>query len=326
MRDKVSSKSYIVRRLLQAIPSVLIVLLVNFCIVRFAPGDPAQLIAGEGATETQVALISHSLGLDKPLPEQLVIYFQGILHGDLGYSYLQGRPVWDLVMERIPNTLMLVISALFIAIVIGVTLGVMAASKPYSLLDNSVTVIALTGYAMPAFWLAQMLLLAFAVYLPIFPAGGMTNVRIDYSGWNYVLDVAWHCVLPISTLTLVYIAEQFRLTRSRMLEVLSQDYITTARAKGVKERGVLFKHALRNALLPVVTVTGLRMGTFFTGAILTEFVYGWPGVGRLMFDSVFSRDYPVILGCFTFISIFVIMGSLITDLLYAELDPRIRYR
>jgi peptide/nickel transport system permease protein len=322
----VSSKSYIVRRLLQAIPSVLIVLLVNFVIVRFAPGDPAQLIAGEGATETQVAVISHSLGLDKPLPEQLVIYFQGVLHGDLGYSYLQGRPVWDLVMERIPNTLMLVITALFLAIAFGVTLGVIAANKPYSLLDNTVTVISLTGYAMPAFWLAQMLLLAFAVYLPIFPAGGMTNVRADFSGWSYVLDVAWHCILPITTLTLVYIAEQFRLTRSRMLEVLSQDYITTARAKGVKERGVLFKHALRNALLPVVTVTGLRMGTFFTGAILTEFVYGWPGVGRLMFDSVFSRDYPVILGCFAFISIFVIIGSLITDLLYAELDPRIRYR
>ena len=326
MRDQVSSKSYIVRRLLQTIPSVLIVLMVNFCIVRFAPGDPAQLIAGEGATEAQVALISHSLGLDKPLPEQLVTYFQGILHGDLGYSYLQGRPVWDLVMERIPNTLMLVIAALFLAIAFGVTLGVIAANKPYSLLDNAVTVISLTSYAMPAFWIAQMLLLAFAIYLPIFPAGGMTNVRNTSSGWMYVIDVAWHAILPITTLTLVYIAEQFRLTRSRMLEVLSQDYITTARAKGVKERGVLFKHALRNALLPVVTITGLRMGTFFTGAILTEFVYGWPGVGRLMFDSVFSRDYPVILGCFAFISIFVIVGSLIIDLLYAELDPRIRYR
>ena len=326
MRDQVSSKSYIVRRLLQTIPSVLIVLMVNFCIVRFAPGDPAQLIAGEGATEAQVALISHSLGLDKPLPEQLVTYFQGILHGDLGYSYLQGRPVWDLVMERIPNTLMLVIAALLLAIAFGVTLGVIAANKPYSLLDNAVTVISLTSYAMPAFWIAQMLLLAFAIYLPIFPAGGMTNVRNTSSGWMYVTDVAWHAILPITTLTLVYIAEQFRLTRSRMLEVLSQDYITTARAKGVKERGVLFKHALRNALLPVVTITGLRMGTFFTGAILTEFVYGWPGVGRLMFDSVFSRDYPVILGCFAFISIFVIVGSLIIDLLYAELDPRIRYR
>jgi len=300
--------------------------MVNFCIVRFAPGDPAQLIAGEGATEAQVALISHSLGLDKPLPEQLVTYFQGILHGDLGYSYLQGRPVWDLVMERIPNTLMLVIAALLLAIAFGVTLGVIAANKPYSLLDNAVTVISLTSYAMPAFWIAQMLLLAFAIYLPIFPAGGMTNVRNTSSGWMYVTDVAWHAILPITTLTLVYIAEQFRLTRSRMLEVLSQDYITTARAKGVKERGVLFKHALRNALLPVVTITGLRMGTFFTGAILTEFVYGWPGVGRLMFDSVFSRDYPVILGCFAFISIFVIVGSLIIDLLYAELDPRIRYR
>ncbi|HKM50099.1 MAG TPA: ABC transporter permease [Candidatus Bathyarchaeia archaeon] len=321
-----SSKSYIVRRLLQTIPSVLIVLMVNFCIVRFAPGDPAQLIAGEGATEAQVALISHSLGLDKPLPEQLVTYFQGILHGDLGYSYLQGRPVWDLVMERIPNTLMLVIAALLLAIAFGVTLGVIAANKPYSLLDNAVTVISLTSYAMPAFWIAQMLLLAFAIYLPIFPAGGMTNVRNTSSGLMYVSDVAWHAILPIATLTLVYIAEQFRLTRSRMLEVLSQDYITTARAKGVKERGVLFKHALRNALLPVVTITGLRMGTFFTGAILTEFVYGWPGVGRLMFDSVFSRDYPVILGCFAFISIFVIVGSLIIDLLYAELDPRIRYR
>jgi peptide/nickel transport system permease protein len=179
---------------------------------------------------------------------------------------------------------------------------------------------------MPAFWLAQMLLIGLAVIFPIFPAGGMTSLRVSLTGGEHIVDILWHMVLPVVTLFLVYVAEQFRFTRGSMLEILSQDYVTTARCKGVSERLVLFKHALRNALLPLVTVTGLRMGNVFTGAVLVEIVYGWPGVGRLMYDSVFARDYPVILGCFVFISIFVIIGAFITDILYATLDPRIRYR
>jgi peptide/nickel transport system permease protein len=321
-----SFKSFAIKRFIQAIPAIIVVLLVNFFIVRFAPGDPAQLIAGEGATEEQVALIRHTLGLDRPLLDQLTTYFQNMVVGNLGYSFLEMRPVSSIILERIVNTLMLVLAALTIAVVLGVTLGVLGASKPYSLLDSSVTVIALTGYAMPAFWVAQMLLIGLAVLFPIFPAGGMTSLRESLAGWAYVVDVLWHMVLPVVTLFLVYVAEQFRFTRGSMLEVLSQDYITTARCKGVSERWVLFKHALRNALLPLVTVTGLRMGSVFTGAVLVEIVYGWPGVGRLMYDSVFSRDYPVILGCFVFISIFVIVGAFITDILYAILDPRIRYR
>jgi len=321
-----SFKSYAVKRLLKAIPAIIVVLLVNFVIVRFAPGDPAQMIAGEGATEEQVGIIRHALGLDRPMLDQLVTYFRDILSGNLGYSFLEMRPVSSIILERMMNTLMLVLAALLLAVVLGVTLGVLGASKPYSLLDSSVTIIALTGYAMPAFWLAQMLLICLAVFYPIFPAGGMTSVRVTLTGGQYIADVLWHMVLPVVTLFLVYVAEQFRFTRGSMLEVLSQDYITTARCKGLSERLVLFKHALKNALLPLVTVTGLRMGNVFTGAVLVEIVYGWPGVGRLMYDSVFARDYPVILGCFVFISIFVIIGAFITDLVYAVLDPRIRYK
>jgi len=319
-------KQYAVKRILEAIPAILGILIIGFLAVHLTPGDPAQYIAGEGATEEQVALISHTLGLDKPLLDQLVTYFQNLLVGNLGYSFLEMRPVTNIIVERIANTLMLVFAALMLAVVLGVTLGVLGASKPYSLLDTSVTIVALTGYAMPAFWLAQMLLIGLAVFYPIFPAGGMTSVRVSMTGWSYIVDVMWHMVLPVATLFLVFVAEQFRFTRGSMLEVLSQDYITTARCKGVSERWVLFKHALRNALLPLVTVTGLRMGNVFTGAVLVEIVYGWPGVGRLMYDSVFARDYPVILGCFVFISMFVIVSAFITDIVYALLDPRIRYK
>jgi peptide/nickel transport system permease protein len=315
-------RRYVVKRSLEAIPSVVIVLLVSFIIVRVVPGDPAQLIAGEDASPSTVAAIRTALGLDKPLWEQLIIYLQQLSHGDLGFSYTQHVPVASIILTRLPNTLMLVGSAITLGVILGVTLGCMAASKAYSLRDTMLTVWSLASYAAPSFWVAQMLILLLAVEIPIFPAGGFENLRASSTNAG---DVLWHLFLPVLTLLVAYMAEQFRLARASMLEVLSQDYITTARAKGVKRRTVIFSHGLRNALLPVVTLIGLRFGGIFTGAVLTEVVFGWPGVGRLMYDSVITRDYPVVLGCFVFVSSFVIAGAFITDLVYAAIDPRIRY-
>jgi peptide/nickel transport system permease protein len=320
-------KQYAVKRILEAVPAILGILIIGFLAVHLTPGDPAQYIAGESASPEEVAFIRQHLGLDKPFLTQFLVYLQNFLRGDLGYSFVQAQPVADLIWQRLPNTIMLVLCAYAVALAFGVMLGVLAASKPYSTFDNITSILALTAYGMPGFWVGQLLILAFAVYLPIFPSSGMSSVRVaNLSGADYVMNVAWHLVLPVLTLALVDLAEQFRITRGAMLEILHQDFVTTARAKGVSEVKVLFKHALRNALLPVVTITGLRVGSVFTGAILTETVYGWPGVGRLMFTSVFARDYPMILGCFTFISVFVVGASLVTDLCYAYLDPRIRYQ
>ncbi|MGA2785597.1 MAG: ABC transporter permease [Candidatus Bathyarchaeia archaeon] len=318
-------RRYVVKRSLEAIPSIVIVLLVSFIIVRVVPGDPAQLIAGEAASPSTVAAIRTALGLDKPLWEQLIIYFQQLSHGDLGFSYTQHTSVAAIILTRLPNTLMLVGSAITLGVIFGVALGCMAASKAYSLRDTALTIWSLASYAAPSFWVAQMLILLLAVEIPIFPAGGFQNLRNESTGGPAVLDVLWHLFLPVLTLLVAYMAEQFRLTRASMLEILGQDYITTARAKGVNRRTVIFSHGLRNALLPVVTLIGLRFGSIFTGAVLTEVVFGWPGVGRLMYESVIIRDYPVVLGCFIFVSSFVIVGAFITDLLYAAIDPRIRY-
>lgn len=319
-------KSYIGKRLIQIIPAVLAIVLINFFIVRLAPGDPAVLIAGQAASEQQIALIQKSLGLDKSLLEQFTTYAINLIQGDLGYSFLFKRPVTDLILERLPNTFILVGLALVISTIVGVTLGVITASKPHSFLDNFVSVFSLTGWSLPSFWAAQMFILLFAILLPIFPASGMFSLRESYTGLEHILDIGWHLILPVATLTLIYSGEQLRLTRGSMLEILSQDYIITARGKGVKERLVLFKHALKNALLPLITIIGVRIGFFFTGAVFIEIIYGWPGVGRLMYDSIFTRDYPIILGCFFFISIFVITAAFVVDLLYCYLDPRIRYR
>src|SRR5208282_1358946 len=318
-------KQYAVKRVLEAIPAILGVLVIGFFAVHLTPGDPAQYIAGESASPDEVAFVTENLGLDKPLLTQFSLYIQHFLHGDLGYSFVQAQPVADLIWQRLPNTIMLVLCAYAVALVFGVMLGVLAASKPYSTFDNVTSILALTAYGMPGFWVGQLLILGLAVYLPIFPSNGMSSVRSNLLGTDYVLNVAWHLVLPVLTLALVDLAEQFRITRGAMLEILNQDFVTTARAKGVSEGKVLFRHSLRNALLPVITITGLRVGSVFTGAILTETVFAWPGVGRLMFTSVFARDYPMILGCFTFISVLVVGASLVTDLCYAYLDPRIRY-
>jgi len=320
-----SLKSYTARRILQTIPLFFGVIVMAFSIIHAAPGDPVYVLAGEGASPEYIEMMREHLGLNKPLYEQLVVYIATVMRGDLGYSFAYRQPVIVVIFERVPATLMLMGTALFFSSVVGIALGVISSKRPYSLLDNASTTISLLGYSLPVFWLAQVLLLIFAVALGWFPVQGMMSVREELTGIKYVLDIIHHLVLPAFALGLLQLALTARLTRASMLEILRQDYIITAWSKGLDENTVLYRHALRNALLPVVTIIGLHLGAMLTGAVLTETVFGWPGLGRLMYDAIASRDYPVLMGNFIVTATSVIGANFVTDILYGFLDPRIRY-
>jgi peptide/nickel transport system permease protein len=313
-------------RLLQAVGLVFAVVVLNFMLVHLAPGDPVETIAGAsgGMSPELMAQLRTQYGLDRPLVVQLGVYLSKILSGDFGYSYFFNLPVAALIIDRIPATLLLVLSSVFTAFVAGTALGVLSSRKPNGLLSQSITVLSLIGFAAPVFWTGIMLVILFASVLPILPVSGMRSVDTSGGGWRDLVDVLWHLILPTVTLALVYLAQYSRLARSSMLDVLGSDFIRTARAKGLADRVVLYKHALRNAVLPVVTVLGLQFGNVLAGAILVETVFNWPGLGRLAFESVLRRDYPTILGVLVFSSIVVIVMNLLTDLAYRLIDPRIK--
>lgn len=314
-------------QLFQGVALVLAVVVLNFLLVHAAPGDPVETIAGAsgGMSEELKEDLRRQYGLDQPLVKQLAVYLGKVVSGDLGYSYFFNLPVSDLILERVPATLLLVLSAVLAAFGIGTTLGVLASRRPNGLLSQAITTISLIGFAAPVFWTGIMLIILLASVFPLFPIGGLRAVDSDGSGGLAdVLDVLHHLVLPTLTLALVYLAQYSRLARASMLDVLGSDYIRTARAKGLAERVVLYKHALRNAVLPVVTMLGLQFGNLLAGAVLVETVFNWPGLGRLAFESVLRRDYPTILGVLLFSSIIVIVMNQLTDLAYRLIDPRIR--
>ena len=315
-------RRYIIKRILQIPPILLGVSIINFTILHLAPGDPAHVMGGERDVppEYYVAL-REKMGLDKPIWQQLLIYMSNVLKGDLGYSWINKRPVLDIIFERFPATILLMGTSVVLAIVLGTLIGVLSSSRPYSRLDNVNTVLSLVGYSIPNFWLGLMLIIVFGVWLRWLPISGMTSLTTEK---NYIIDVISHMILPAACLTTQNIGYYVRLSRTSMLEVLKLDYITTARAKGCKERTVLFKHALRNALLPIVTSAGFELGFVIAGSSVTETVFGWPGVGMLMIRSIYYRDYPVLLGIFLIISLFVTITNFITDISYAYLDPRIK--
>lgn len=321
-----SLKTYALKRVLQAIPLIFVVIVLNFILVHAAPGDPIFFIAGEFGDPEYYEMMRADFGLDKPIYEQLTIYVANVLRGNLGRSFFFRQPVMQVIAERIPATLLLMGTSFVLASLLGMVVGVIASSKPYSIKDNLITAGALMGYSLPVFWLAQMLLIFFALWLGIFPAQGMTSLRVNLTGIEYVLDVLRHLMLPATSLAVYHLALISRLTRASMLEVLQEDYITTAYSKGLSERRIVYRHALRNALLPVVTVMGMNLGFMIAGAVLTETVYTWPGLGRLMYDSIYTRDYPLLMGLFIVISISVIVANLVTDVVYGMLDPRIRFR
>lgn len=319
----------LLRRLALAAGLVLAVLAVNFTLIHAAPGDPAMVIAGEmgGADEATMATIRRTYGLDRPLPAQFATYLGKSVRGDLGTSYTYNRPVVDLIGERLGPTVLLVLSALLSAIVLGTLLGVLASRRPDSIGSGVVTVLSLVGYAMPVFWTGILLVILFGKVWPVMPIAGMRDVRLLGSGsWATALDIAHHLVLPAATLAIVYLAQYSRLARASMLEVLGSDYIRTARAKGLSDAVVTFKHALRNALMPIVTIAGLQFGNLISGAVLVETVFSWPGLGTLALDAILGRDYPTLLGVLTFSALLVIVANLLTDLSYRWIDPRLRRR
>ena len=312
--------------LLQGLALVLAVVVLNFVLVHSAPGDPVETIAGAsgGMSEDLKAELRTKYGLDRPLPVQLGVYLKQVASGDLGYSYFFNLPVTGLIGERLPATLLLVLCAVALAFVVGTSLGVLASRRPNGLLSQSITALSLIGFAAPVFWTGMMLIILLASVVPVFPVSGMRSVDSTASGPGDWLDVAHHLVLPVLTLALVYLAQYSRLARASMLDVLGSDYIRTARAKGLADRVVLYKHALRNAVLPVVTMLGLQFGNVVARAALVETVFNWPGLGRLAFDSVLRRDYPTILGVLLFSSIVVVVMNLVTDFVYRLIDPRIK--
>jgi len=313
-------------RVLQGLALVLAVVVLNFVLVHAAPGDPVETIAGAsgGMSPELMAQLRTQYGLDKPLLVQLGVYLGKVFSGDLGYSYFFNVPVLSMIIAHVPATLLLVVSSVLLAFVIGTTLGVLSSRKPNGLLSQFITVLSMVGFAAPVFWTGIMLVILFASIIPIMPISGMRSIDASGGGIKDMLDVLHHLVLPALTLSLVYLAQYSRLSRSSMLDVLGSDFIRTARAKGLADRVVMYKHALRNALLPVVTVLGLQFGNVMAGAILVETVFNWPGLGRLAFDSVLRRDYPTILGVLLFSSIVVIVMNIVTDLAYRMIDPRIK--
>jgi peptide/nickel transport system permease protein len=315
-------------RILQGVALVVAVVVLNFILVHAAPGDPVETIAGAsgGMSEELKAELRTQYGLDKPLVVQLGVYLGKVVQGDLGYSYFFNLPVSELIIDRLPATLLLVLASVLMAFLIGTTLGVLSSRKPNGLLSQLVNVVSLVGFAAPVFWTGMLLVILFASVLPWFPISGMRSVELatDATGWADIVDVLHHLVLPTATLALVYVAQYSRLSRASMLDVLGSDFIRTARAKGLSEGVVLYKHALRNALLPVITILGLQFGNVLAGAILVETVFNWPGLGRLAFESVLRRDYPTILGVLLFSSIVVVVMNQVTDLAYRVIDPRIK--
>ena len=318
---------FILRRGLEAIPLLLAVVVVNFLIIQLTPGDPVQALVGNyPAPPEYIERVRKEFGLDQPAWRQLLDYVSNVARGNLGFSFANRRPVIDLILERAVNTLILSLSALTFATVIGVLIGVSAARHPRTWRDALVTTGSLLGFSIPVFWLGQVLILAFAVNLGWLPAQGMTDVREKYAGWDALVDIARHLTLPALALSVRYLVSNARLTRVSMFEVMGSDYIVTAKAKGVPINRILYVHALRNALLPVITSIGYNFGYVLAGSALVETVFAWPGLGRLLFDSMSARDTPVILGIFLLVASMAILANLLTDLAYGWLDPRIRQR
>ncbi|MFC1802905.1 ABC transporter permease [Thermoproteota archaeon] len=316
---------FLIKKVLGIIPLIFVVIIVNFVIIHLAPGDPVYYLAGEAGTPEFFEMTRIKLGLDKPLHEQLIKYILMVLKGDLGYSYIYGQPVSSLILSRIKATLLLMTPAFILSIIIGILIGAFSAKKRYSKLDIVITFLSLLGYSMPIFWLGMILLLVFAVNWRIFPVQGMFTIGSGFTSLRYFLDILHHMFLPCFVLAVYNVAVTTRLTRGSIIEVLTQDYIVTARSNGLSENVIVLKHALRNALLPVVTYTGMRFGTLLTGAVLTETIFAWPGLGRLLYDALSLRDYPVMMGMFIMVSILVALSNLITDIVYTFIDPRIRY-
>lgn len=315
---------WIVRRVVTSLPILLAIAVCNFILLKLAPGDAADVLAGEAgsATPEYLAALKDQFGLNQPDWLQLVHYVWRLLHLDLGFSFRNNETVLRLIMDRMPATLLLMVGALALAFVAGTALGVLASRRVNRWQDNLISVVALLFYATPIFLIGLALVVVFAVRLGWLPTGGLTTVGAGYTGLRAAWDVASHLVMPLLTLALFFLALYARLMRASMLEVFNQDYVTTARAKGLPEGLITRKHVLRNAMLPMVTMLGLQVGTLLGGSVLVETVFAWPGIGRLAFEAVLARDLNLLLGILLICSVIVIVANILVDLAYCWLDPR----
>jgi peptide/nickel transport system permease protein len=317
---------YILLRLLQAVPVVLGVVVLNFLLLQLAPGDAATVLAGEagGAPPEYVEQLRARFGLDQPMLVQLGLYLKNILLLDLGYSFRNNAPVLELILERLWPTLLLMGATFIVSVGGGVIIGLLAALWVRTWRDQLISVVAVVAYATPLFWIGLMLILIFSIWLDWFPTSGMEDVVAFNEGFARVVDIAHHLVLPTITLSLFYLALYTRLMRATVLEQRGAEYVTTARAKGLTEGRITRRHILRNALLPVVTMAGVQVGALLGGSVVVETVFAWPGLGQLAFQSLFARDFNLLLGIFFLSACLVVVVNLIVDVIYVLLDPRIR--
>lgn len=311
-------------RILQIPPAILGIVAIGFLLVHLAPGDPVLALAGDSGDAEYYDFMRQKFGLDEPLSTQFVVFAGNLVTGDLGVSYVHGRDAMEVISERVGATVLLAGSALVISTVVGIALGVFGASRPGSWRDVSVTSLTLGMYAAPVFWLGQVALVVFSLRLGWFPVNGMTSASIPETAWGRTADLLHHLALPALVLASQQIASVARLTRAGVVEELDSAHVRTARSKGLSRRTVLFRHALRRALLPVITVIGARVGYLLAGATVVEIVFGWPGIGRLMLAAVQNRDIPILLGIFLVAAATAVVANLLTDLTYGRLDPRIR--
>ncbi|MCF8000612.1 MAG: ABC transporter permease [Halanaerobiales bacterium] len=331
--------SYIIKRLLALIPVIIGVALVVFLIIHLIPGDPAQTMLGERATVESIERLRESMGLNQPLYIQFINFFRDLLSGDLGRSVMSNNPVIDEISVRFPATLELSFFAMIFAVVVGIPAGIFAATHQNSLFDNFSMLVALIGVSMPIFWLGLMLIWLFAVILGWLPPSSRLSVGIEMEyitniliidsilqlNWAAFKNVLSHLILPAIALGTIPMAIVARMTRSSMLEVLKKDYIRTAYAKGLQDRIVVYKHALKNAFIPIITVVGLQFGVLLGGAVLTETIFSWPGLGKYLVDAIYARDFPVVQGGILFFAITFVFVNLLVDISYAAIDPRIEY-
>jgi peptide/nickel transport system permease protein len=317
---------FAVRKISAALLTIFVIICVNFFLFRVIPGDPVRLMFRDPRISPQKIQEMYELfGLRGSLWDQFVAYLNRLfLYGDLGFSFTRRAPVTEVIVDKIPQTLMLVITALIIAVAVGTLLGAIAGWRTGTKFDSIIITISLAFYSIPTFVMGIIMLLIFGLYLGIFPIGGMVTIGAGLTGFAYVKDVLWHMFLPCGAIVVWYIGEYVIVTRNSMQDVLDQDYITSARAKGIKESAILRRHALRNAILPVVTITGVNVAFAVAGVIEAETVFMWPGVGRLVFSSVMSRDYPVLQGLFLLFAVAIVTANLVVDLIYGYIDPRIK--
>lgn len=322
--NKNSFSLFLVKRIIRIILIIFVIIFLSFILINLAPGDPIVFIVGDTGyyTEEYLNNIRVSFGLDKPIHIRFLLYILNLLRGNLGYSYIYHVPVIDLIKARIFPTLILMGMNIILITIIGIPLGILASRKPFSKLDMFISIFSLIGVSIPVYLLGLLLVQFFSIKLNLFPTQGMYSLRGEIT--NKFLDLLYHLFLPVLTLFLVNVGLIIRTTRTSMLEVLRSEFIILAKSKGLPEKTILIKHAFKNAFLPVLTLIGLQIGWLFAGAVLTETIFSWPGLGTLLFKSVTSRDYPTIMGIFLLISVSVTLSNLIVDILYAIIDPRIR--